>query len=219
MYVHDMKVEMVPTGSLTQHPDNANNGDVDALEESIEVNGFYAPLHVQRSTGYVVAGNHRLLVAMRVGMPFVPVIYHELTDEQAIRLMLADNAITRHGFDDEPQLLNLLDALYATDLGLHGTGFTVDERERLSISINEPLDFEANPVRDTRLDADNDVKGHARFAVIPQFDEDGVCYELVLQKEGGGAVSKSDANYIRRLLGFQPFSQSEIDAFGERGWR
>lgn len=219
MFIHEMVVERVSTKLLTQHPDNANNGDIDAIEESIEINGFYSPLHVQRSTGRILAGNHRYLVALRRGIPEVPVIYHDVTDEQALRIMLADNSITRHGFDDEPQLLNLLDALYATDLGLHGTGFTMDERDKLSESINEPLNFVDNRTPTTDVDDRDGPKGHLRFTVIPQFDEAGNCYELVLQKEGMGTVSKGDANAVRRAMGLNAFTKEELDAFGEHGWR
>lgn len=65
---------------LNPHPDNPRQGDVDAIADSIEQNGFFGAIVAQRSTGYVPAGNHRLLAAKRQGLTEVPVVWLDVDD-------------------------------------------------------------------------------------------------------------------------------------------
>ena len=51
----DLKALLVPVDEVQPHPNNWNNGDTEAIAESIEVNGMYRPLYAQRSTRYIVA--------------------------------------------------------------------------------------------------------------------------------------------------------------------
>lgn len=218
MRVHPLEVTSVSVTELTQHPDNANNGDVDALEESIEINGFYAPITVQRSTGHILAGNHRYLVALRKGTRELPVIYLDVDDEAAKRIMLADNAITRRGFDDEAQLADNLQELYATDLALHGTGYTMKDYEKLLADIDTPLKFDPEPVVDERMDRETAPNRALHFSVTPIVSPDGVVYELAIQKEGMGPISRIDANSLRRAMGMAPFTREEVKAFDAPQW-
>lgn len=219
MKIHDLKIETVQLAAIHQHPDNPNNGDMDALEESMEVNGFFAPITLQRSTGAILAGNHRYMVALRRGMKELPAIYLDVTDEQAKRIMLADNQITRLGFDDEGQLLNALTDLYATDLSLHGTGFDMDDLRKLEKDINEPLDLPVDADVDSRMGEDGPSKA-MRFTVTPGMcDEDGNVYELIIEKRGMVAISKGDANTVRRALGLDPFTEEELMAFTGLAWK
>ncbi len=212
MRIHDLKVEMVRLENLTQHPDNANNGDVDALGESIDINGFYDPIKVQRSTGYIVAGNHRYLVALSRGVPALPVIYLDLTDEQAKRILLADNSITRAGHDDEAQLANVLGDLYATDLALHGTGYDLVDYEKLMASIEEPLSFDETDTPTILDRPEKAIAGGMRVAVNPIYDGNGEITELSILKHDFGAFTRADVNVIRKALGLNPYSKSDFQA-------
>src|SRR6478752_10186842 len=71
---HQLEISEVLVDEVSQHPDNANNGDLEALKESIQVNGFFSPIIVQASTGYIIAGNHRWQVANELGMVTIPAI-------------------------------------------------------------------------------------------------------------------------------------------------
>jgi ParB-like chromosome segregation protein Spo0J len=55
----NQEYELVPTGRLRPHPRNVNRGDLAVIAESIAQNGFYGAVVAQRSTGYILAGNHR----------------------------------------------------------------------------------------------------------------------------------------------------------------
>lgn len=123
--------EMVPVLKLKAHPRNANLGDLGAVHQSIEANGFYSPLIVNRRTSHVLAGNHRLAAARMHRMPTVPVVWVDVDPETELRILLADNKTTRLGVDDAAALETLLRSLAATDTGLIGTGYDEDDLQKL----------------------------------------------------------------------------------------
>lgn len=116
-----------PIGTVEQHPDNPRNGDIDKIVESIQVNGFLAPIVAQRSTGYILAGNHRLQALHALGETRVPVVWADVDDEQALRYLIADNATSDAAQNDLSQLTALLAQLQDTESGLAGTA--IDETE------------------------------------------------------------------------------------------
>lgn len=118
---------LVPIDQIRQHPRNANNGDVEAIAESILSNGFYNPISVQRSTGYIVAGNHRYAAMLSLGQEQIPAVMLDIDDETALRVMLADNRTAELAVRDEHELQTLLDELAETEQGLAGTAYTDDD--------------------------------------------------------------------------------------------
>jgi len=219
MEQHDLTVQMVSVESIGQHPRNANHGDVDAIAESIQVNGFYSPIIVQRSTGFIVAGNHRYLAACQQGAKEVPVIYLDVDDERAHRIMLADNRTTRLGFDDEVELTSLLRELYATDTGLGGTGYDSFAFTKLLSSTEEALKFDSEPMVDPRVLHESAEPPDRKVMVTPVTDSDGAVYALEVAKVAGGTFSKADFKAVCKALGIENVSQAEIDAFVVPQWR
>lgn len=218
MRIHDLEVQMVRLESLQQHPDNANDGDVEALSESIDINGFYDPIKVQRSTGYIVAGNHRYLVALSRGVPALPVIFLDIDDEQAKRILLADNAVTRRGHDNEAQLLNVLGDLYGTDLALHGTGYDISDFEKLQADLNAPLRYDETDVPTIIEPSTPAISGGMRVAVNPIWDANGEIGEISILKHDFGSFTRADVNAIRKALGLNPYTSADFEA-GERDSR
>ena len=104
---------------LKEHPRNPRRGNVEAIEESVENNGWYGAIVAQKSTGYILAGNHRYRVAVAKGAKEVPVIWHDVDDETAVRILLADNRTADLGTYDEQTLGELLEGLETLD----GTGY------------------------------------------------------------------------------------------------
>jgi hypothetical protein len=119
-FVEAVKPMLVPIESVMPYPDNPRRGDVDALMESIQANGFYSTLLVQDSTGYIVAGNHRLQALSKLGATEVPIIRKEMSDEDARRIVLADNRTSDLSFYDDPTLFKLLDQMEGD---FSGTGY------------------------------------------------------------------------------------------------
>jgi len=124
-------IESVPLAALKPHHRNVNQGDFGAIAESIESNGFFGTLVANRRTGRILVGNHRYHVAKAQGFAEVPVAWVDVSDEEELRILLADNRTARLGSDNEAALAELLSELIATDVGLIGTGFDGDDLDRL----------------------------------------------------------------------------------------
>lgn len=122
MNLASQSYEVVPIDDLTIHPRNPRRGDVELLRESYTQNGFYGAVVVQRSTGYVLAGNHRVMAAREAGFRELPVIYVDVDDATATRILLVDNrAGDKAGYADD-ELVSLLREL-EQEGDLSGTGW------------------------------------------------------------------------------------------------
>ena len=104
---HPLQLSTVPVDSVTLHPRNPRRGDVDAIADSIRAHGQYAPLVVQRSTGFVLAGNHRLLALRRLGRDHVDVVFIDVDDDEALRILLVDNRASDEATYDSAELTAL----------------------------------------------------------------------------------------------------------------
>lgn len=137
MAVKQVKVVNVPLGDIQPHPDNARVGDVDAIAESIRVNGFYGVIYVQESSGNILAGAHRWEAAAKVGMKTIPVIYLDVDDAKAKKILLADNRTSDKATYAKDPLTDLLkDVMHDSDLT--GTGWQATDLEKL---IKESVDL------------------------------------------------------------------------------
>lgn len=133
----------VPVADLIPHPENPRQGDVGAIYTSIEANGFYGAIVVQKATQHVLRGNHTLQAAVGAGAAAVPVIEIDCDDETALKILLADNRTADLASYDDPALYDLLVRLRAADEeGLAGTGYDDDDLEalrRLNAASATPL--------------------------------------------------------------------------------
>jgi site-specific DNA-methyltransferase (adenine-specific) len=122
--VRDQQYELADISQLAPHPDNPRRGDVSMLVDSFDENGFYGAVIAQRSSGHVLAGNHRLLAARERGADRLPVIWLDCDDDRARRILLVDNRANDLAGYDQSTLAEILQSLEGTDLGLAGTGYT-----------------------------------------------------------------------------------------------
>jgi hypothetical protein len=117
--------------ALTEHPENPRRGDDSAVAESVETNGFFGAVLVQRSTGYVLAGNTRLRVASADGDESIPGFWLDVDDETAKRILLADNRVSDLAYYDDAMLLSLLESVSEETGSLVGTGYDTSAMELL----------------------------------------------------------------------------------------
>lgn len=117
-----------PIDQLEPHPDNPRRGDVEAIGESIDAHGFYGAVLVQESRGRIIAGEHRWKAAQAKGMTKLPVVLIDCDDDEAKRIMLADNKLADSAGYDDAALAALLKSLDDFD----GTGYNDEDLERLS---------------------------------------------------------------------------------------
>jgi DNA modification methylase len=127
--IFTLTIEQVPIDSL--HPDPANprrisEEELDSLERSIRQFGFVQPVLARREDRVVIGGHQRLLAARRLGYTTVPVIWLDISVEQARLLNLALNKIS--GSWDDALLARLLADLQAMpEIDLTLSGFDEDE--------------------------------------------------------------------------------------------
>lgn len=112
-------VTMVPADRLKPHPKNPRLGDVAAIREAIALNGWHGVLVVQESTDYILAGNHRFLAGTSLSeyhpegfdplpnMERFPVMYRDVDEETALKILLADNRTSDVATYNDPMLLEL----------------------------------------------------------------------------------------------------------------
>ena len=122
-----MEVFWTGIDTLKEYPGNARRGNISVLAQSLKANGQYRPIVVQKSTNYVLAGNHLLRAAKSIGMDKIDAVFIECTDEQALRIVLADNRTADLGDYNDELLKNLLKELE----DLEGTGYTEADLEEL----------------------------------------------------------------------------------------
>jgi ParB-like chromosome segregation protein Spo0J len=141
--------ELVSVRALRPHPENPRQGDIGAIYESIQANGFYGAVVAQRSTGFILAGNHRFQAAIEAGIGEVPVVWVDVDDDRALRILLADNRTNDLASYDEGALADLLKRVLTTTDTLVGTGYEPEDLDdllkRVEGSLPEPGDA---PVED-----------------------------------------------------------------------
>jgi ParB-like chromosome segregation protein Spo0J len=137
-------IEYVEVGSLKTHPSNAREGDIGAIITSIQENGWFGTIVAQQSTRYILAGNHRFMAAVQVGMTHVPVFWVTCDDAQALRILVADNRTSDIGHWDEEGLKDILVGLDSQGM-LLGTGYDKEDLEKLLAGMDYEDKSESEP--------------------------------------------------------------------------
>jgi ParB-like chromosome segregation protein Spo0J len=70
-----IEAEQVPISELRPYERNPRRGDVEAIKESLEVNGQYRPIVVNKRDNTVVAGNHTLAAAKKLDWETIAVTF------------------------------------------------------------------------------------------------------------------------------------------------
>ena len=124
---------------LKFYPGNARRGDIDLIADSLSKLGQYKPIVVNKD-GTILAGNHTVMAAQRLGWETIDVHRVDVDDETAKRIVLVDNASNDKSTYDVEELVNLLTELPNLD----ATGFTRDEVDDLLETL-DALDDEDIP--------------------------------------------------------------------------
>jgi len=135
-------IATVPIDDLIRHPETPRRGDIPAISASIEVNGWYGAVVAQSSTRHVLAGNHRMEAARRLGMTDLPVHWLDVDDATARRILLADNRTSDLATYDDEVLVQLLEAAAADD-DLIGTGYDSDDLDDLLADTSDGMSLES----------------------------------------------------------------------------
>ena len=146
---------IVDINSVEAHPKNVRQGDIGAISESLKAHGQYRPIVVDKRTNRILAGNHTWKAAKALGWQEINAGFIETKDDdEALRILLADNRTTDLASYDEAELANLLKDLANTDEGLTGTAFDGDALDQLLMDLEqEPfgLDLEPKYIQDLKV--------------------------------------------------------------------
>jgi len=130
--------ETIDIDSIKAHPKNARQGDIGAIASSLETNGQYRPIVIQRSTGFILAGNHTWKAAKSLGWKMIAATIIDVDDDAAIRILLADNKANDLASYDDAELVAILQDLALSPGGLTGTLFSTDDLDDLINLLNAP---------------------------------------------------------------------------------
>lgn len=127
-----METTTVLAETLKEYPGNPRKGNIDKIAESLIANGQYKPIVIQESTGYVLVGNHTLKAIKKLGWDFVDVVELDVNDEEAKRIVLADNRTS----DESSYDYNLLGEMLKSMPTLEGTGYDQAALDQLINGVN-----------------------------------------------------------------------------------
>ena len=134
----------VDINTVEPHPKNVRQGDIGAISESLKAHGQYRPIVVDKRTNRILAGNHTWKAAKALGWSQISAGFIETRDDdEALRILLADNRTTDLASYDDAGLADLLKQLAETDEGLIGTLYDGDALDQLIADIetnNDNLD-------------------------------------------------------------------------------
>lgn len=147
MKIARQRYRKLPLAELEVHPRNPRRGNVAAIRESIEANDFVGAIIVQESTGYVLAGNHRLLAAREEGAETLPALVVDVDDETALRIMLADNRTSDLAEYADEELFEALRELGRASGSLEGSGWDYDDFRALERALQEDQAAAPAPAR------------------------------------------------------------------------
>lgn len=198
--------ESVPPGSLNPYPQNPRQGDVDAIAASLNEFGQYKPIVVNRGTqtgrpNEILAGNHTWQAATKLRFKTINVVWVDVDDDTAAKIVLADNRTGDLAGYDTDVLSDLMQSLQT----LEGTGFTQGDYDSLIADLNPVETAPKQPGRsqegvntfDRRADYE---KAEARGVLIDYSleDYDTVTADLDTLRKRHGA--KDNAELVIMLI-------------------
>lgn len=91
---YDLTTHLIPLDELKLYPGNPNVGGAEeAINESLRETGLYMPLRVQKSTKYILGGNHTYEELLKLGATAAWCILLDVDDKEAKRIVIGDNNI------------------------------------------------------------------------------------------------------------------------------
>lgn len=129
-----MKVVSVDIDTLKPHPKNARRGNLPAIKESLVANGQFKPIVVQKSTNFILIGNHTWKGAKDIGWNKIKAIFLDVDDEAAKKIMLSDNRTSDLSTYDTDALADILKNMEEPSIG---TGYSSDDVSAILKAIEE----------------------------------------------------------------------------------
>jgi len=138
MILPDLHQLAIDIAELDLLPGNPRKGDVDAVARSLEQFGQRKPIVARRADRTVIAGNHTLQAARKLGWTEIAVVWVDDDDASAKAFALADNRTAELGTYDDEALLALIEEVHQADAALlEVTGWSEEDMQEL-MDVLEP---------------------------------------------------------------------------------
>lgn len=112
----------IPIDDVEPYPGNARRGNIDVIASSLEHNGQFRPIVANKRTMQILGGNHTWHAAKQLGWSEIAVVFVDVDDAAARRIVIADNRTNDlAAYDDRALVAMLREA--ENDGGLLGTAF------------------------------------------------------------------------------------------------
>ena len=187
--IGQLEVDKVAIKDLELHPQNAREGDIGAIMESLQAHGQFRAIVVQKSRMRVCAGNHTTQAAELLGWKTIAAHILDIDDDQALRILLADNQTSDMAHNDPKILTDLLESMIHTEYGLEGTGFTGEDLDDLLNEFQPELmddlleESEPNHDRLNKITRPGDIWLLGRHRLICGDSTDMTAYNNLLQEQ------------------------------------
>lgn len=193
--------ETLALSTLNLHHRNPRRGSIPAIAESLLTNGQFRPVVVNRGTHTgrpweVLAGNHTVMAARHLQAEDkwgddIDTYVVDVQEEEANRIVLADNRTADIGSYDNDDLLGLLEEME----DLSGTGYTDDDMKVL-MDLSEKAPSLEDLEEEFGDSQDDDFWPVIRFRVPPHveqqwkdyanpYDSDEEAFESLLDRGSG----------------------------------
>lgn len=130
-----LKVTKVPLTKLKPYPTNPRKGNVTIIKESLRQNGQFRAIIVQKSTMYVLDGNHTFMAMKQLKWKTADCIIIDVDDEAAARIVIAANRTSDVGEIDQVILAELMKTL--PDAA--GTGYSDTEMAAVMQAVDQAI--------------------------------------------------------------------------------
>ena len=144
MRIHEeLQPLAVPIDGLNPYYKNPRRGDVGIIKESLEANGQFRPIVVNRGTltgrpNEILGGNHTWKAAVELGATEIAATWVDCDDQDAAKIVAVDNRSNDQAWYDEVELAALLSTIAIDDPTLVGTGYNIDDLEDLYMKLEPP---------------------------------------------------------------------------------
>ena len=151
----DLRVEYVAIDKLKPFVDNPrehSERNINDIKRSISRFGFTNPVLVRREDNMIIAGHGRIEAAMIEGLDTIPVIYLDMSDNDAKLYSITDNRTGETSEWDLLALKELTEALDNDGMEIEDSGFEIAELEELLESVEPEVEVEEDDFDTTPQD-------------------------------------------------------------------
>ncbi|AKL88379.1 ParB-like partition protein [Gordonia phage GMA6] len=153
-----IETKPIQMAELQMYHKNPRIGNVNAIAASLEESGQFKPIVVNIGThtsrkNEILAGNHTFMGMKKLGEKLIYASFVDVDEQQATKIVLADNKVADLGTYDEKIIADLFESL--PDIA--GTGYSQEEFEDIMSSVS--VDISDSSKYDSNVDVDNLIGG------------------------------------------------------------